>query len=102
MGKDGRRRVEDGLLDAQIECTENFSGAVLKDFAPKVKLKAFSANAKICGRALFQECLSGIYPASNAGLMQQIRQWEALYRSGSQFSGISGIVTFSTKTDLSE
>ena len=70
---------EDGLIDALVECTENFSGADLKGFAQKVKRKAFASNAKICDRALFQECLSGIYPSSNADLMSNIRKWESQF-----------------------
>ena len=78
---DLRLPFEDGLIDALAECTENFSGADLKGFTQKVKLKAFSSNAKICDYALFQECLSGIYPASNTDLMSNIRQWETKFNN---------------------
>ena len=71
---------EEGLIDALVECTEDFSGADLKGLVQKVKRKAFATNAKICDCALVQDCLSDVYPSSNVDLMSAIRQWEALFK----------------------
>ena len=69
--------IEPGLPELLAECTGNFTGADLKGFAQKVKQRAFARNIRMYDRALFQECLSGIYPNSHKELLHQIREWEA-------------------------
>jgi len=75
--RDVKYPIDSGLLERTAAVTEKFSGADLNGLTEKIRQRAFATGAKRYTFQLFNDCLLEVRPSANAGIMREIRAWEA-------------------------